>query len=415
MLRIAAGVVAGAALVAGCASSSDGGAAAPKDATPTATGPAPGVTVDTAALKKVGLDYNLGDHRAVYKALFDDINAKGGIHGRKIEPIIAPVDPTSVAGAESACLKLTEDDDVFVATGFFLGDAVLCTVDTHATAVIGGTLTAERAARAKAPWFGWYPDDEQQLTSIRAFESAGELKGRVAVYTSSLEQPAVRSQVIPLLQKLGVKPVEVAYGAAPTNDTTALRDELTTISQKFQSAKADAVLLYGAAAAGNWLQYASDRPYQPKLLGTDISGARSYATNAATKSTAVLSKGLFGGPYGPDNDRFSEPAMQACLKVLKKAGMTVPEPNPKASAKDQPHQAAFQACPDVALIRALFEKAGRKLNYGTLKAAGNGLKVHIPGEPDTRTYGPSPKADGDPKAYLFHWDETKKDFVREDS
>ncbi|MBV9951633.1 MAG: hypothetical protein JO291_06760, partial [Acidimicrobiia bacterium] len=55
------------------------------------TGPAPGVTastikigvtyVDTKALQSVGLDYNLGDHKAVYNALAKDINDHGGING----------------------------------------------------------------------------------------------------------------------------------------------------------------------------------------------------------------------------------------------------------------------------------------------------------------------------------------------
>jgi hypothetical protein len=408
----------------GCASSGDEAGKASPAPDAKATGPAPGVTddsikvgvtyVDTAALKRVGLNYEFGDYRAVYTALFDDINAKGGIHGRKLVPVITPVDPTSVQGAEAACVKLTEDEDVFLVTGFFLGDAVLCTVETHSTAVVGGSHTAERVGRAKAPWFAWYPDQELPLSAIRAFDDAGKLKGRVAVYTSSLEQPVVRSTVLPLLDELGVKPVEVAYGSAPTNDTAALRSELTTISQKFQSAKADAVILYGAAAAGNWLQYAGGQPYQPNLLVTDISGARSYATNAATKDTSILRKGAFAGQYGPDAARYDEAGMQTCLKILEKAGIKVPAPDPKASAGDQPHQAAFQACPDVALLRALLEKAGRKLDYGTFRAAGAGLQVRIPGEPGTRTYGPPPKADGDPEAYLFTWDESTKDFVRQD-
>ena len=51
--------------------------------------------VDTKALAAVNLNYNLGDYEATYKALFDDINAKGGINGRKIEPIFAPDRPVA--------------------------------------------------------------------------------------------------------------------------------------------------------------------------------------------------------------------------------------------------------------------------------------------------------------------------------
>ncbi|MEZ5168343.1 MAG: TauD/TfdA family dioxygenase [Acidimicrobiales bacterium] len=45
---------------------------------------------------------------------------------------------------------------------------------------------------------------------------------------------------------------------------------------------------------------------------------------------------------------------------------------------------------------ALLEAAGPDLNYGTLATAIDGLTVTVPGDP-TRTYGPAPAADGDPR------------------
>ena len=51
----------------------------------------------------------------------------------------------------------------------------------------------------------------------------------------------------------------------------------------------------------------------------------------------------------------------------------------------------------------LFVYAANKTVYG--------LKVKIPGDPTERTYGPPPAADGNPQAYLFAWDKTKKTFM----
>ena len=62
------------------------------------------------------------------------------------------------------------------------------------------------------------------------------------------------------------------------------------------------------------------------------------------------------------------------------------------------------------LLRALLDAAGKNLNYGTLAAAIEGLKVTIPGEPSPRTYGPPPEADGQPTPYLFAWNEGAKNF-----
>jgi hypothetical protein len=87
------------------------------------------------------------------QVIFDDINAKGGINGRKLEPDFVPINPMGTAAADAACTKLTQDDPVFVAVGFFLNDAVLCYVDTNQTAVVGGSMTPERLTKAKAPWY----------------------------------------------------------------------------------------------------------------------------------------------------------------------------------------------------------------------------------------------------------------------
>ena len=102
---------------------------------------APGVTansikvgivwVDLSSLVSI-LHINEGDFPKAYQAIIDDINAKGGIHGRKLVATIVGVNPTSQSAADAACTKLTQDDKVFVAVGFFLADNVLCYVNTNA-------------------------------------------------------------------------------------------------------------------------------------------------------------------------------------------------------------------------------------------------------------------------------------------
>ena len=153
---VATAVVLAAACTSGDDSASDSTDAGttPGSSAPVATGPAPGVTDDTikigitytdaAALQAVGLDYEFGDMEAAYQALADDINEDGGIHGRQLELVFAPIDPTSPTPAEEKCVQLTEDEDVFIVAGFFLADAVICPVSTHETAVEGGEMTPER-------------------------------------------------------------------------------------------------------------------------------------------------------------------------------------------------------------------------------------------------------------------------------
>ena len=416
--------------LAGCASGDDDSSSATTSGggsatTGSASGPAPGVTadsikigvtyVDTKALAAVNLNYDLGDHEATYKALFDDINAKGGINGRKIEPIIAPVDPSQPASSDAACLKLTEDDDVFLVTGFFLTTAVSCPVGTHATATVGGGMTPDLLTQAKAPWLTWAPDTDQPKAVVDAFAKRGELDGKVGVFASAADEEQMNDFVLPELDKLGIKAVETGIMDAPVSDVAAVEANVNVIAEKFKSAGVDTVLIVGIAGA-NWPLSMADNPYSPHLLFTDVLAARAFATNKSTTDTSILKGSLSAGGYGPDQARFDEPKMQECVKVLRAAGVKTPSPNESGSdVSNQPYQAAFQACPDVALIRAWLQAAGKNLNYGTLESAIDGLKVTIPGDPTERTYGPPPAADGNPTVYFFNWDESKKEFAVDES
>ena len=400
-------------------------AATPGTVDQTLTGNAPGVSadtikigvtyVDTEALKAVGLNYNLGPHAKVYQALADEINAKGGINGRKLQIVLAPIDPTSPAGADAACLKLTEDDKVFLITGFFLGDSTMCPLEAHSTAVVGGGMSTALTPRAKAPWVTWTADADQSGAITQKFADAGLLKGKVAIYVAAADKPQYDTSVKPVLDKLGITPVEVGVMDAPTSDTAAIQSSVKLIAEKFKAAGADTILLVGIGTPA-WPTYETDdTAYRPKLLFTDTLAARAFYTSKDTTDTSILVGSIAAGAYGPDQARFDEPAMQACIAVLKAAGLDTPAPStldPNDSS-NQPFQAAFQACPDMILTAAVLHRAGANLNYGTLGAAIDGLKVTIPGDPTERTYGPPPAADGNPNIYLFTWNEATKSYDAE--
>ena len=385
--------------------------------------PGPGVTdtsikigityVDTASLLKSGLEFDLGDHKAAYTALIDDINAKGGINGRKLEAVFAPIDPTSTAPAEAACVKLTEDDKVFMVTGFFLADAVVCPVATHATAVVGGEMTPARLAQAKAPWITWTPDQDQPAAVLKAYKDGGQLDGKVAVFSDARDSDVLNDQVLPVLKDLGVEPVAQGQVDAPANDTAAINNEVKLMAQRFDTAGADTLLLVGPSASEWATSMQNDTSFRPKLLFLDTLGAISFSTNSATTDLSILDGSMAGGSYGPDLARYNEPAMQKCIAILQAAGVAAPTPPDGAAADpgNQPYQAAFQACPDMALLSAWIQAAGQDLNYGTLGSAIDGLKVAVPGDPDERTFGPPPAADGNPTAYLFAWNPDTKQFA----
>ena len=423
-------VMAGAALIAACTAGDEttSGTTAPTSApagAPSATGPAPGVTddavkvgvtfVDEEALGAVGLELQLGDNEGAYQALFDQINADGGINGRQIEPVYAPIDPTSTSPAEEACVQLTEDEDVFVVIGFFLTDSVRCPVTTHATAVVGGSMTSELLAEAQAPWLTNLADADFPVAILGAMADAGELDGTVGVFANARDQTVTEEQVLPALEDLGVEVAEVGTVDAPADDQAALAANVRTVAERFEASGVDTVVLVGASGQDWPSNMEDDDSYRPSLLFLDQAAVTAFASNAATTDTSVLEGAVSGGGFGPDQASYE--GMADCIATITDAGVEIPAPEDVADdPDDQRFQPAFAACPQVAILQAWLEAAGEDLNYGTLAAVlEDGLDVTLPGDPDPpATFGLPPDADGNPDAYLYRWDEDSQELVIED-
>ena len=313
--------IAGTLLLVGCTSggstASNGAASttSPTTAAPSASGPAPGVTadsikigvtyVDTKALLKSGLNYNLGDWKGAWEALINQVNAAGGINGRKLVPDIVAIDPTDPKYAQAACVKFTEDDKDFLVAGFFVADAVNCVVDTHKTPVVGGTQTTQRVAGARASWVTPLPGDGQTNRVIQALKANGSLSGKVGVFVGQAEDSATLSDdLVPALKAVGVTPVQTAVMDAPVSDTAAIQTKVNLIAQKFQASGVDTVVL-GGLAAQNWPAYMEGNPYHPKLLFIDITGAQAFMTNKATTNTSLLEGVDRRRPVRPESGRSS--------------------------------------------------------------------------------------------------------------
>jgi hypothetical protein len=288
--------------------------------------------------------------------------------------------------------------------GFFLDDAVLCPVETHDTAVVGGTQTSERLDRAKAPWFTTDPGSELPKQVVRAFADKGVLEGKVALFAGAGDK-AVIDGVLSELDDLGVEPVDTAVLTAdnPADSTY----EIGVIAQRFESNGADSVLLVGASTF-QWYQTLQGNPYRPRLLITDGPGLTAFTSSAATTDTSLLDGSIVGGTYGPEARSYDEPKMQECIDTLEKAGVNVPRPVPSHHILKR-YIGPFDACTHVALLKALLQAAGKDLNYATFRNGGYNLgQVAIPGDPSPRTYGPPPATDGSPKTYLLEWNPSSK-------
>lgn len=388
-----------------------------------ASGPAPGVTadsikvgvvyVDLDTLREAGVvDINHGDYTAAYTALFDAINADGGINGRTIDYTIVPVAPTGTEPADAACTQLTEDEESFLIMGFFLGDTVLCPLETHSTAVIGGVITAERLARADAPWFSNEGSEDLQAEAVRAMAEAGDLDGTVGVFGGPEEQVLMDDVMLPLLDELGVDVAESAIVDQNAEDIAATDNSTEVIAQRFETAGVDQVLALGTSSLA-FVQGIAPTDYRPEIRFTEAGAINTYAQGEGRDLT-LLEGSIVGALYGGDANIYELPGMQECIGVLEDAGIEVP--NPADAGADDPllWTSAFTSCQQVDLFKALVEAAGEDLNYGSLEGASDGLVVDMPAQPEPLTFGPGEHGDGDPQAYLFDFDADSGSFVLQD-
>ena len=119
---------------------------APTDAFCTKTGPAPTkgtikvVQIRSQLEKYEPLGYSLpvGDVNDMFQVFTDQINACGGIRGRKVVLENEEYDPTNPASRDAACIAATEDDKAFVVVNAntLTGTGPICVAGDHKTPLV---------------------------------------------------------------------------------------------------------------------------------------------------------------------------------------------------------------------------------------------------------------------------------------
>jgi hypothetical protein len=384
------------------------------------TGPSPGVTDDTI---KIGITYldlesikeivdlDQGKFEESYQAVIDQINDEGGIHGRMLEPVYAPISPIQPASAEEACVRLTEDEDVFVMVGYFQDDTVLCPVSDHETAVIGGNVTEARNDEAKAPWFTVEPGEDEEIDVVKVMAEEGDLDGKLGVFATILNEGDMNDVYLPLLEDLDIDVVDSAVLDAPFDDATAQNQATAVIAERFESEGIDTILAIGGGALplANGL---TPLDYRPALRAPNQAALSAYVYGA-NPDQAIVDSALVGGT---ENGEFDEELMQDCLGTLVDAGVEPEFEDPDDIPKGErtPYNAAVSACRQIPLLKAILEAAGEDLNYGTFRQAGESLSVQLPGATEEYHFGPYPENDGEFPMSVFKFSDELGYFVPAD-
>ncbi|HTD49406.1 MAG TPA: ABC transporter substrate-binding protein, partial [Acidimicrobiia bacterium] len=191
------------------------------------------------------------DEYKVYQAFIDDINAHGGIAGRKIVPVFQTFCPIVPAPALSLCTKFTEDDHVFAVIGDFVdltGQAQPCIANRHKTVLI--TIDLTRAIIDSSPpgmIIGFDPLQERTVSVLlELLRHQHTLDGKkVAVLGEATTEHSVKTVLVPDLQKMGVNLGSTAILTIAGSDTTAASIQLQSFIEKWKTEGVNTVFLSG--------------------------------------------------------------------------------------------------------------------------------------------------------------------------
>ncbi len=371
------------------------------------TATARGVTAETITVGVSYLDIDLlaeqgfvtttwGDQEKVIQALIDDVNNRGGIHGRRVEVIMDKYTPIGAAEAEAACLRLTEDNEVFAVLFGFLGPAEVantCIVDRQETILVGGTMTDERLAQARAPWVTERaPRGRNIATLFSLLDAEGELRGRSIAVVADAPSATQLDGVVDQMSEFDIEPVLQIATSSPVGDLVAQTQEWTALSERIRTAGTDTVLLVGNPSAG--IQNLALNGLEVDIWTSDASGLDNIGANVDPQSAegALTVSAMTDAQTYEDDPRFKE-----CLDAFNAAHPDIEVKHPDTLEEGEPlwFTNVVGHCRFVQIFELLATEAGPNLTNESFGRAIETIgQFSIAGQPYA-SFGPGKFASND--------------------
>jgi len=278
-------------------------------------------TSDLQELKEIGLvDLDRGDPQVVLDALVDDVNARGGINGRMIEATLEVLIPFDTEAADEACVRFTEDIEVFAVLAPFVGpntEVNPCINDLNETIIVGGQPTPEQLDRSKAPWISNTMFSQRRLEGVvQLMEDEGLLGDTVGVVVNAEEQAAADDIVIPALEALDKTVVSVVQDT-PAGDVPAGEAAWSTFIQRFEAEGVDSVVMVENTGTFGSSQLARSE-LDAQFLIVDSAQLIRGLGNLGVVAPAELD-GVIGSDTGSAEERWELESTQECIRVVEEA------------------------------------------------------------------------------------------------
>jgi len=335
----------------------------------------------------------------------NEINAAGGIHGRKINPVIVHFDPTDEVSMRALCKDWTEGPSpafaVLDGVGTWSGDNQLCVTQEGHTPLLSQWTTVSNWTRLGAPYLWWTgPDDAAILkATVQWGVSAGLLGGpaKVAVVVGdrASDQVALNQYLLPDLAQVGVTPIVQTIPANPS-DTASTDAKAPFVVQQLKSAGVTSVIpLVPFNVFFPVLAAESTQKYFPRLLLSDYENSIQAALGliplpyekALDGQEGVTTETLGGvDDNRPEADGGYDPGVRSCFATWHKAYPGVPPGNQNYFIEEQGPVQAW--CQQIRLFAAAATAAGPHLDRRSFDAAMATISDFAGGFSPTLSYGP---------------------------
>lgn len=330
------------------------------------------VLLDLGPVEPLGLglqNFEPETQQKMFQAFIDDLNARGGINGRVVEPVYVINDPLASSNAGNAraqCLKLTQDLKVFAVTGY-VTDAGACIVGERRTPLVNyvGDL-AEVYAQSANYFIDPAPSFERLAAQwAGALHDLGHLKGKKIGIVGG-EAPREGKPIDVLEATIKQLGYEITHRTRFSTDAGTAQSQGPLEVQRMKSKGVDLVLFpTNFATAIGWAQAAEGQGWRPRYAVSDI-GALSSAglvrNMPASFDGAIAVTNNYGGRSEAGALAEERPQEVACRTLY----------NGKTDGKDfawGEESPLLQACNLTQIIERAAGAAGPKLTREAFVAA----------------------------------------------
>jgi hypothetical protein len=326
-----------------------------------------------------------GDTRRYYQAALDDVNARGGVLGRKLVPVFHQISVSDDidASAQAACETFTQDNKVLIMAAV-RGDI------SFACGQKAGILV--NGAGGIGPVYDKYPNlfapasirlERLFEVTVKSMVQAGWHKpepkwpaGKIGLITwdDNDYRFAMKNGYLKGMAATGLKDELVRYIAVPQNPN-AIADASAAISNAvlaFRQAGVDHVFI-GDGPAGIFtgvgltllfLQNAQSQSYFPRY-GFNSNNAPDFDSHPQQQLVGMLAVDSFDTEAANDEGIALNPVRERCFAVMKKKGLPV--------AQAQTQTLAANVCDIVWFAEAVLKRATAGTTLPNMIAAGESL------------------------------------------